>query len=108
MAQIPSFRQPIELLPKLGTSRQLGVNASTGASTNVALTTTGLRGVRLTARNTPIRFRVGPVTPVVVATSTSHYLPQDASIEFAVDDNSAVAGLSDTTATGTLEITELV
>lgn len=108
MAQIPSFRQPIELLPKLGTARQLAVNAATGASVNVALTATGLRGVRLTARNTPIRFRVGPSTPAVVANATSHYLPQDASIEFAVENNYAVAGLSDTTTAGTLEITELL
>jgi len=108
MAQINSFRQPVDLLLKLGTARQLAVNAAGGASANVALTATGLRGVRLTARNTPIRFRVGPATPAVVANATAHYLPQDASIEFAVDDNFAVAGLSDTTAVGTLEITELV
>lgn len=105
--RIDPYRQPIEVLPKLGVARQLAVNVAGGASVNVALTATGLRGVRLTARNTPLRFNVGPTTPAVVANATSHYLPQDASVEFAVENNYAVAGLSDSTVAGTLEITEL-
>lgn len=108
MAQMNSFRQPVELLPRLGVARQLSVNAAGGASNNVALTTTGLRGVRLTARNTPIRFTVTKATPVPTATATSHYLPQDASIELAVESAYAVAGISDLAVAGTLEITELL
>jgi hypothetical protein len=100
---------PVDLLPRLGTPKQLATDAAT-TSNRVALTAGVLR-ISVTARLADHRIALGGGA-VVVSASTSHYLQQGERIEFNVDSTQTylaaiIAGSVSGVTVGAIEITEL-
>jgi hypothetical protein len=92
-------RVTVEPLAQLGTPRLI---TTSGTSASQALTTTGLRGVRLTARGAAVYFNFNNA-----ASAASHWLPLGASVEYRVPPNTVVHAIQDGAA-GTLQITEII
>ncbi len=93
-------------LPTLGTPRLITTGA---ASALQALSTSGIKAVRLTARNASLFFTIANTT--ATATATSHWLPAGGSVDLRIDlvamPAPVVAAIQDTAA-GSLQITELL
>ena len=90
------------ILMAVGPAKRIAAEA---ASARVQLSTTGIRGVSVTAVGDDVRMEVGDDT--VVASATSHYLPSGTSRDFQVTPGQYVAAIQ-VDGAAVLEITELV
>jgi len=100
-------RLVVDTLGQPATARQI---ATTVASANQALTSTGVTRISLFARIAPLRYSVGSTSQTADA-ATSHYLAAGERIDIAVPSttpNIAVIRASDATTDGAAEITELI
>ena len=93
---------PSNILFSLGGAKRVSAGST---SARVQLATSNIRGVSITAVGADIRYSLGDNT--VTASSTSHYLPQGQSRDFAVSASQYIAAIRAGSTDGTLEITEL-
>lgn len=93
---------PSNILMGVGAPRQVAAGV---ASARVQLSSSGIRGVSITAIGGPVRIAIGSST--VEASSTSHYIPENQSRDFLVSPSQYVAAIRADGVDAVLEITEL-
>lgn len=95
----------VNTLAQPGTARRIPVAIAGGTAASIALTTT-VRRVSMVAVGTSMRYLVG--TGTVTALPTSHLIMAGERMDIGVPASGVISAISDTSATGTLEVTELV
>lgn len=91
-----------DILVGLGSRKTVAADST---SARVQLSTTGIRGVSVTAMGADVRFALGDAA--VTASATSHYLPEGQSRDFKVEPGQYIAAIRAASTDGDLEITEL-
>ena len=97
---LPTFTEPLGIP---GAARQLAAGSTTA---NTALTA-GVFRISMRAVGADIRFAVGAGSQTANAT-TSHFIANGERLDFAVPPGANIAVIRDGSASGTLEVTELI
>lgn len=101
---VSSKRNPVDVLPSIGSALQLTVTTSSARQAFTA----GARRVSIVANGTAMRYALGDGT-VTASTTTSHYIGASERLEFDLDpSHTYIAAIgANSAAGGTLEISEL-